>query len=465
MSCQSKRGGCDRGDGLTFSLEDSDSQLLEIILKVFTISTILGWVTLGLFFFFYLKKNTQPIEKLKKAIKLLQTKKDSSTMIEVDSTDEIGEVANDFNSYLQSINMVLNEDKAVIHEAKLVIDQVKHGCYSNTINATTSNETLEEFKNSVNEMILSTQQHFTNINKILDKYVHYDYREKIKINGLEQGTVFEAIIQDINALRDSITAMLLQNQSNGTSLEVSSTTLLENVQTLSSNSTQAAAALEETAAALEQITTNISNNTNTIIKMSQFASNVTQSAAKGKELATHTTDAMTQIDQEVNAINEAITVIDQIAFQTNILSLNAAVEAATAGEAGRGFAVVAQEVRNLASRSADAANEIKKLVENATTKADDGKKIADEMISGYTQLNEDILQTIDLIKDVEMASKEQLTGIEQINNAVTNLDRQTQQNASIASQTQNVAMDTDTIAKSIVSEVDTKEFIGKESNV
>ncbi|GKT32078.1 PAS domain S-box protein [Aduncisulcus paluster] len=195
--------------------------------------------------------------------------------------------------------------------------------------------------------------------------------------------------------------------------------------------------------------------------MSNFASNITDSASQGESLANQTTDAMNEIDKEVNAINEAISVIDQIAFQTNILSLNAAVEAATAGEAGKGFAVVAQEVRNLASRSAEAANEIKSLVENATTKANGGKKIADKMINGYTVLNENIARTIELIKDVEMASKEQLTGIEQINDAVNSLDQQTQQNAMIASQTHDVAVDTDKIAKLVVSDADAKEFVGK----
>ena len=106
--------------------------------------------------------------------------------------------------------------------------------------------------------------------------------------------------------------------------------------------------------------------------------------------------AMDEINKEVSSINEAIEVIDQIAFQTNILSLNAAVEAATAGEAGKGFAVVAQEVRNLASRSAEAAKEIKNIVEIATSKANEGKGIANSMKDGYTELNKKINETLAL---------------------------------------------------------------------
>ena len=170
---------------------------------------------------------------------------------------------------------------------------------------------------------------------------------------------------------------------------------------------------------------------------------------------------MDEINTQVTLINDSISVIDQIAFQTNILSLNAAVEAATAGEAGKGFAVVAAEVRNLASRSAEAAKEIKAIVENATSKANHGKQIADHMIDGYKQLNENISQTINLISDIQNASKEQLLGIEQINDAVTQLDQQTQQNAMVASQTHDVAVLTDQIAKLVVTHANEKEFNGK----
>ena len=115
----------------------------------------------------------------------------------------------------------------------------------------------------------------------------------------------------------------------------------------------------------------------------------------------------------------------------------------------------------MASRSAEAAKEIKTIVENATTKANQGKDIAGHMIEGYKQLNQNISQTINLIQDIEMSSKEQLTGIEQINDAVNSLDQQTQQNAIVASQTHDVAVITDQIAKLIVNDANAKEFEGK----
>ena len=195
--------------------------------------------------------------------------------------------------------------------------------------------------------------------------------------------------------------------------------------------------------------------------MANFASELNISANEGRELAMQTTTSMEEINTQVSAINDAISVIDQIAFQTNILSLNAAVEAATAGEAGKGFAVVAQEVRNLASRSADAAREIKALVVNANEKANEGKKIAENMIVGYSSLTTNIDKTSELISSVETASKEQLSGIEQINDAVNGLDNQTQANVGVANSAHSIASQTDDIAKLIVTNANDKEFNGK----
>jgi methyl-accepting chemotaxis protein len=119
-------------------------------------------------------------------------------------------------------------------------------------------------------------------------------------------------------------------------------------------------------------------------------------------------------------------------------------------------------VRNLASRSAEAAKEIKTLVENATIKTDDGKQIADSMIKGYIKLNENIEKTTKTINEIAESSKEQQIGIEQINDAVNQLDQQTQQNVSISNTTHSVALQTDEIAKLVVSSANEKEFIGKD---
>ncbi|MEZ4692615.1 MAG: methyl-accepting chemotaxis protein [Aliarcobacter sp.] len=265
----------------------------------------------------------------------------------------------------------------------------------------------------------------------------------------------------INDLGDVISNLLKQSLSIGLTLDNGSDKLLKNVEILNTSSNQAAASLEETAAALEEITSTVISNATNVAQMAKYSEQVSSSAKKGQELARSTTSAMDDITNQVNLINEAISVIDQIAFQTNILSLNAAVEAATAGEAGKGFAVVAQEVRNLASRSAEAAKEIKTIVENATNKAKHGKSISYEMIQGYEELLENITKTTQTIEEIARASKEQEAGITQINDAVTGLDRQTQQNAQIASQTKEIALETDNIAKEIVADAMKKEFTGK----
>jgi methyl-accepting chemotaxis protein len=411
----------------------------------------------------FLVKNISLIEEgIQSFFKYLNKEISKSEPIKLDSQDEFGKMAKIVNENIQKIETMIQKDNELIEDAKVVMGRVTHGWYSQFIEKSTQNQLLEDFKNNVNTMIKSTREKFLAVDELLETYSKGDYRKTMQLSPTdEQGGLLERLAHGINSLQGAVTQMLLENKQNGLTLDRSSDILLQNVNTLNQNSNEAAAALEETAAALEEVTGNISSTTSNIVKMASLANSVTKASSEGQALANETTQAMDEINKEVNAISEAITIIDQIAFQTNILSLNAAVEAATAGEAGKGFAVVAQEVRNLATRSADAANEIKKLVQNATAKANNGKKIADSMISGYTTLNDNIEQTINLIKDVEMASKEQLQGINQINDAVNSLDQQTQRNAQIASQTHDVAVDTDTIAKLVVSSANEKEFVGK----
>ncbi|MDD4329650.1 MAG: methyl-accepting chemotaxis protein, partial [Aliarcobacter sp.] len=380
-------------------------------------------------------------------------------LIKLDSQDEFGNMAKVVNANIQKTQKGIEEDRRLIDETINVLSEFEQGDLCQRLNISVSNPALMELKSVLNQMANNLEANIDNVLNILEQYSNYNYLNKIPTKDIKEHLL--KLATGVNTLGDSITQMLVENKANGLTLEESSNILLSNVDKLNVSSNEAAASLEETAAALEEITSNIRNTTNNIAKMSILSSSVTKSSTNGEQLANKTTIAMDEINNQVNLINEAISVIDQIAFQTNILSLNAAVEAATAGEAGKGFAVVAQEVRNLAARSAEAAKEIKNIVENAKNKADEGKEIASHMISGYKELNENIQQTTNLISDIEMSSKEQLTGIEQINDAVNQLDQQTQQNAQIASQTHDIAVLTDEIAKLVVHDADTKEFLGK----
>ncbi|MCG3661780.1 methyl-accepting chemotaxis protein [Aliarcobacter butzleri] len=355
------------------------------------------------------------------------------------------------------------EESILIEEAKIVMNQVKHGIYSQTITSISSNNSLEEFKKSVNEMIVETREHFLNINSILEKYTNYNYKEKLELKRISSSGEFQHLVEAINKLKEAITQMLVENKINGITLQNSSKILLTNVDKLNLSSNEAANSLKNTSTVLSEITQNVDKTSTQTIQMSSLANAVIGYSKEGLNLAQKTTTAMDEINEKVSAINESITIIDQIAFQTNILSLNAAVEAATAGEAGRGFAVVAAEVRNLANRSTQAAYEIKKLVESANIKANNGKTIANEMIEGYTVLNTNIDKTIELISSVADISKEQQVGIVQINSAINILEKQIKANAEVSSQANNIAIKTSNIANTIVDTANQKEFEGKEN--
>jgi len=370
--------------------------------------------------------------------------------------DDIGAILKELNEYFDKYDKMRKDDMHVLGELVIALDKVAQGIYSTQINSSTSNFMVHTLKEVVNKMLVRANTNIEDLVEIIGLYSEHDYRRQVNINPILKGKM-KLAMEQINQLGSELNSNAKHNLENGALLEKNSLTMNRSVENLANKANAQAASLEETAAALEEITGITKNNTQNAHKMSNLSKDVKDSVVLGENLANKTASSMDEINAKVEAINEAIEVIDQIAFQTNILSLNAAVEAATAGEAGKGFAVVAQEVRNLANRSAEAAKEIKDLVENATSKTNDGKKISDEMKAGYSNLNKLISETIDIIQDVSIASSEQLKGIEQINDAVSILDRVTQENASEASNVAIIANETLAMAKILVEDAKTKK--------
>ena len=360
--------------------------------------------------------------------------KDSISLNEIDGNDEFAIMTKNMNEQVLKIEKIIEKDKNVVLEITDVMEKVNNGFFEYSIKQTAATKELFSLVDIINKMIDRTKLKIDSLNILLNSYSVGNYQFKLdEIQKKGMYGDFGILCSSTLLLGQSSSELIAMITNAGIALENNTKVLSSSSTELAILSTEQASSLEQSSAALEQITSNIKNNNENMNKMMRIADELNEASNIGSKAAKETFSSMDEINEKVKAINDAITIIDQIAFQTNILSLNAAVEAATAGEAGRGFAVVAQEVRNLASRSADAARDIKKLVESASTKSNEGKLVADDMIKGYENLSNKIVQTKDIIENVTQFRKEQEQGIIQINDTISRLDTATQKNASTAS--------------------------------
>ncbi|KVW94600.1 methyl-accepting chemotaxis protein, partial [Thiobacillus denitrificans] len=203
---------------------------------------------------------------------------------------------------------------------------------------------------------------------------------------------------------------------------------------LSARTESQASSLEETASTMEELTSTVKQNAEGARHASQLVIATAEIARQGGEVVGKVIDTMGSIKESSRKIADIIGVIDGIAFQTNILALNAAVEAARAGEQGRGFAVVAAEVRNLAQRSASAAKEIKTLISDSVEQVEVGRKLVDEAGEAMDDIVTSVQLVADIMSGTAAASQQQSAGIEQVNQAITQMDGITQQNAALVEQ-------------------------------
>ena len=369
-------------------------------------------------------------------------------IIDLHTKDEFGDMAKELNENIKKIKDGLVIDNAVIDEAKFVSKMIGKGFLVYRINGQANNVYINELKDNFNHMIDSLRENVVNSFQTSLSYANGNF--EIKADKSDIGAIVNTLLRCLNMIGTNVSEFLAMINKNGYVLDEKSNQLLSLVNSLHNATISQAASLEQTSAAVQEITANITTTSQKARNMLEIATETKNYANEGIKLVENTEKSMLEINDSTNAISEAITIIDQIAFQTNILSLNAAVEAATAGEAGKGFAVVAQEVRNLANRSAEAAREIKHLVEVASQKSVDGKNYSLNMKNSFEKLASMIEENTVIIDDVARANDVQMRNLAQISETMNRLDYITQENANMATQTKDLAVQTNEVAHNMI---------------
>jgi methyl-accepting chemotaxis protein len=384
----------------------------------------------------------------------------SSSRISLDSKDEIGQMAKVVNQNIQRVENDIVSDKQFIKDVSNISSKVSAGFYENRITQNSNDASLLELKRIFNEMFEKMDTNNKRVLSLLKSFSNSKYIDKLDSSHVE-GSLKE-LFNDLNYLGKVLNDNSYTDLENGYKLQNSSSILEKNLNELKNDAISQADSVRSTTDKINEVLENIHKNKDVYNDMIKLAKSVEKSSKDGSKLAHSTSESMDEIRNDTKAIEEAIEAIDQIAFQTNILSLNAAVEAATAGEAGKGFAVVAGEVRNLAGRSTETAKEIKALVQKAIDKTDNGKDIAHKMAIGYDELNSKIVRTIDYIQDVTNTNSVQTDNINIVNDGLVNVDKLTEHNLSIINDINELSLQSLEMANTLVEETKSKEFIGKD---
>jgi len=291
-----------------------------------------------------------------------------------------------------------------------------------------------------------------------DRVAGGDLSLDIEFSGTDETA---RLLQAMQRMQQSLVETVSSVRSGADSVATASAEIAQGNSDLSARTEDQAASLEETSATMEQLNATVRQNAENAAQANQLAQSATQVARDGGTVVGEVVTTMRGIEDSSKRIADIISVIDGIAFQTNILALNAAVEAARAGEQGRGFAVVAGEVRSLAQRSAEAAKEIKSLINDSVERVQSGTQLVDRAGQTMQGVVSSVQKLADLIGEISSASREQSSGISQVGEAVTQLDHATQQNAALVEESAAASESLKTQARSLLEAVASFKLAGR----
>jgi len=340
------------------------------------------------------------------------------------------QVANNYQGiYAQVVNslqMTTHNFAKIIAEIQAVVNEAGQGKFDRLIDLSNKQGFTQDLSEAVNTLLIIQKSFTSDISYLLRNLKAGDLTQPISTDYVGD---FDQIKQDANSTIDKLVKVLSQIQQSADALQMASREMESNNSSLATRNEEQASSLEETASVMEQLTTTVEQNAHHAQNANQLIRSASEVATRGETVVAETVHKMRQINtfsQKIVAITE---VINAIVFQTNMLAINAAIEAARAGEHGRGFSIVALEVRNLAQRTAQAAEEIKGLINDSVSNVGVGLKLVEQVGNVMEEIIVYVKQVKDMLAGISSAAIEQAEGIKQINHTVLQMDKVTQQNA------------------------------------
>jgi methyl-accepting chemotaxis protein len=342
----------------------------------------------------------------------------------------VSPVINDLGDFIGTVTewIDVTAELSIQEEIGRVIGAARLGDFDQRVNLQDVDGVYSNLADGINQLTSVINNAAGELSHMLEAMARGDLAKRISADF--QGKLGE-LKGHANQMAEQLTVIVGQVQGATSEIGNAAAEISAGTEDLSHRTEQAASNLEETAAASEQMSATVKQNAENARNADQLAGSANQVASRGGQIVERAVVAMSEIESSAQRITDIIGVIDEIAFQTNLLALNASVEAARAGEAGKGFAVVAQEVRQLAQRSAQAASDIKTLIQNSNDQVRNGVTLVNQTGETLADILGSIGQVTSIVQGISSASQEQAAGVQEINGSIASMDEMTQQNSAL----------------------------------